>query len=166
MGNESVSGPHFPIRNPQSMLRAILIVEDNDMDLDFCMQAFEEHAIANPVIACRDGEEALQFIDAHANPQDSQFPLLVLLDLRLPKVDGIDVLRHARQHPVWKQVPFIVLTTSRENSDVGAAYELGVNSYIVKPVEFAAFADVVKHIKVYWILTNEPPFAPPENHRA
>lgn len=147
--------------NPDSPLRCILVVEDNDMDLDFCLQAFSEHAIANPVIVCRDGEEALQFMDAHASAEDRQFPLLVLLDLRLPKIDGIDVLRHARQHPVWKQVPFVILTTSRENSDIGTAYQIGVNSYIVKPVDFDSFAQVVKRIKLYWILTNEPPFAPP-----
>ena len=150
-----------PTLNPRSPLRLILVVEDNDMDLDFCMQAFEEHAIANPVIACRDGDEAIQFIDAHSASDDPLLPLLVLLDLRLPKVDGIEVLRHARQHPVWKQVPFIMLTTSRENSDIGTAYQVGVNSYIVKPVDFVSFAKVVKHIKLYWILTNEPPFAPP-----
>ena len=150
-----------PTLTPHSPLRPILVVEDNDMDLDFCMQAFEEHAIANPVIACRDGEEAIQFIDAHPTPDDPRLPLLVLLDLRLPKVDGIEVLRHARQHPVWKQVPFIILTTSRENSDIGTAYQVGVNSYIVKPVDFVSFAKVVQHIKLYWILTNEPPFAPP-----
>ena len=146
--------------NPYSSLRPILIIEDNDMDLDFCMQAFEEHAIANPAIACRDGEVAMQFIDAHPTSDDPLLPLLVLLDLRLPKVDGIEVLRHARQHPVWKQVPFIILTTSRENSDIGAAYQIGVNSYIVKPVDFVSFAKVVKHIKLYWIITNEPPFSP------
>lgn len=149
-----------PLLNARSTLRPILVVEDNDMDLDFTIQAFEEHAIANPVIACRDGEEALQFIDAHTTPEDPFLPVLVLLDLRLPKVDGIDVLRCARTHPVWKMVPFIILTTSRENADIGAAYALGVNSYIVKPVEFGAFAEVVRHIKLYWLLTNEPPFAP------
>lgn len=144
--------------NPKSPLRPLLVVEDNDMDLDFCLQAFEEHAIANPVIACRDGDEAIAFIDAHASATDSSFPLLVLLDLRLPKVDGIDVLRHARQQAQWKQVPFIVLTTSNDNADISAAYEHGVNSYIVKPVDFGSFAEVVKNIKLYWILTNEPPF--------
>ena len=147
-----------PRLNPRSSLQPILIVEDNDMDIDFCMQAFEEHAIANPVIACRDGEQALQFIDAHPACDNQQFPLLVLLDLRLPKVDGIEVLRHARKHPVWKQVPFIILTTSRENGDISAAYEIGANSYIVKPVDFVSFAKVVQHIKLYWILTNQPPF--------
>ena len=147
--------------NPYSPLRPILVVEDSDMDLDFCMQAFDEHAIANPVIVCRDGDEAIQFIDAHPASDDPRLPLLVLLDLRLPKVDGMEVLRHARQHPVWKQIPFIILTTSRENSDIGTAYQIGVNSYIVKPVDFVSFAKVVKRIKLYWILTNEPPFAPP-----
>lgn len=146
--------------NSRASLRPILVVEDNDMDLDFCMQAFAEHAVTNPIIACRDGEEALQFIDAHPISDHAQFPLLVLLDLRLPKVDGIEVLRYARQHPVWKQVPFIMLTTSREHADVAAAYQLGVNSYIVKPVNFFSFSEVVKHIKMYWILTNEAPFDP------
>ncbi len=147
--------------NPTSTLRPILLVEDNPMDLDFCLQAFEEHAVANPVIVCRDGEEALQFIDAHPSPEDRVLPLLVLLDLRLPKVDGIDVLEHARQLPTWKKVPFVILTTSRESVDIASAYECGVNSYIVKPVDFDAFTNVVKNIKMYWILTNESPFAPP-----
>jgi CheY-like chemotaxis protein len=139
--------------------RPILIVEDNDMDLDFCEQAFAEHSVANPLIACRDGEEAIEFIERHLSSDDPQLPLLVLLDLRLPKVDGIDVLRHARQNPVWKQIPFVVLTTSRENSDITRAYELGVNSYIVKPVNFASFTEVIKTIKLYWLLTNESPFS-------
>lgn len=101
----------------------------------------------------------MRYMEDHCSPTDTQVPILVLLDLRLPKVDGIDVLRHARQHPVWKQVPIVVLTTSRENKDIEAAYQLGVNSYIVKPVDFLAFAEMVKTIKMYWLLTNEPPFA-------
>ncbi len=142
-------------------LRPILMVEDNEMDLDLCTQAFKEHAIANPLVSCRDGEEALQYIDAHPHAGDAGVPVIVLLDLRLPKVDGIDVLRYARQHPVWQQVPFIVLTTSRQNSDIGAAYRLGVNSYIVKPVDFVEFAEVAKRIEMYWVLTNVPPFVDP-----
>ncbi len=138
--------------------RPILVVEDNPMDLDFLLQAFEEHGVLNPVCVCRDGEEALQFIDAHQTPDDVNLPLLVLLDLRLPKVDGVEVLRQARQHPVWKRIPVVVVTTSRENADISRAYELGVNSYVVKPVDFAAFTAVVKQIKFYWLLTNEPPF--------
>jgi CheY-like chemotaxis protein len=138
--------------------RPILLVEDNPMDLDLTYQAFREHSVANPIVTCRDGEEALQYMEEHQQPTDAMIPILVLLDLRLPKVDGIEVLRHARSHPVWKQVPVVVLTTSRENADIEAAYRLGVNSYIVKPVDFAVFAEVVKTIKIYWLLTNEPPF--------
>lgn len=143
-------------------IRPILLVEDNPMDIDFSLQAFEENKIANPVVICRDGEEALEFIHAHTTPDDLRLPIVVLLDLKLPKVDGIEVLRHARQHPIWKQIPFIALTSSRENSDISEAYALGINSYIVKPVNFAAFAAVVKHIKAYWLLINEPPFAEPD----
>ena len=158
MANEPESNKGPASRRIILRARPILVVEDNPMDLDFMLQAFEEHAVLNPVIVCRDGEEAMQFIEAHAQQDDHELPLLVLLDLRLPKVDGIDVLREARRRPVWKQVPFVVITTSRENADISRAYELGVNSYIVKPVDFAAFAEVVKQIKCYWLLTNEPPF--------
>jgi CheY-like chemotaxis protein len=140
--------------------RPILIVEDNAMDLDLTLQAFQEHGIANPITACRDGEEALQYLEEHNSPTDSQLPILVLLDLRLPKVDGIEVLRAARKHPVWKMVPIVILTTSRESRDIEAAYELGVSSYIVKPVDFLSFAEVVKTINLYWLLTNESPFGP------
>jgi CheY-like chemotaxis protein len=128
------------------------------MDLDFMLQALEEHRVLNPVIVCRDGEEALEFIRVHSSAEDESLPVLVLLDLRLPKVDGTEVLRVARAHPVWRMVPFVVVTTSRQDVDISRAYELGVNSYIVKPVDFGAFDEVVKQIKFYWLLTNEPPF--------
>ena len=101
----------------------------------------------------------------HATPEDRQLPIVVLLDLGLPKVDGLDVLRQARQHPVWRQIPFIVLTTSSESGDISRAYELGVNSYIVKPVSFAAFTDVVKQIKAYWLLINQQPFSEPRRRQ-
>jgi CheY-like chemotaxis protein len=138
--------------------RPILLVEDNPMDVDLTCQAFREHSLANPLVVCRDGEEALQYAATHASAADPQLPILVLLDLRLPKVDGIEVLRRMREHAVWQQVPVIVLTTSRQNTDIESAYRLGVNSYIVKPVEFLAFAEVARSIQVYWLLTNEPPF--------
>ena len=128
------------------------------MDLDLTLQAFEGNGVVNPIVACRDGEEALQYMERHRSPDDLQLPIVVLLDLRLPKVDGIEVLRQARGDPVWRQVPIVVMTTSRENTDIEAAYGLGVNSYIVKPVDFVTFTEVVKSIKVYWLLTNEPPF--------
>jgi CheY-like chemotaxis protein len=139
-------------------VRPILLIEDNLMDVDLTYQAFREHSVANPIVVCRDGEEALHYMATHDSAADPQVPILVLLDLRLPKIDGIEVLRHARQHEVWKRVPVVVLTTSRENRDIESAYQLGVNSYIVKPVDFLAFTEVVKTIKVYWLLTNEAPF--------
>lgn len=132
------------------------------MDVDLTLEAFKEHNVVNRVVVCRDGEEALHYMTVHRAAADPDLPALVLLDLRLPKVDGIDVLRQARSDDVWKQIPVVVLTTSRENRDIDAAYRLGVNSYIVKPVDFAVFADVVKTIKIYWLLTNEPPF--PDHH--
>lgn len=139
-------------------IRPILLVEDNPMDLDLTFQALEGNGVANPIVACRDGEEALEYMEKHRSPDDLQVPILVLLDLRLPKIDGIEVLRQARSDPVWRQVPIVVMTTSRENSDIETAYGLGVNSYIVKPVDFLTFTEVVRSIKVYWLLTNEPPF--------
>jgi CheY-like chemotaxis protein len=141
-----------------SRARPLLVVEDNPMDLDLTLRAFEEHGVVRPIETCRDGEEVLDYIAAHGDPGDGMLPVLVLLDLRLPKVDGIEVLARARAHPVWKQIPIIVMTTSRERGDVAAAYERGANSYIVKPVDFTTFTDIVKTIKTYWLLTNEPPF--------
>ncbi|HTM33004.1 MAG TPA: response regulator [Vicinamibacterales bacterium] len=141
-----------------TLVRPILLVEDNPMDVDLTLQAFTEHGVANAIVVCRDGEEAVRYMEAHAVGTDPQLPILVLLDLRLPKLDGIEVLRWARQHQVWRQVPVIVLTTSRENTDIESAYRLGVNSYIVKPVDFPAFAAVAATIKIYWLLTNVPPF--------
>lgn len=143
-----------------SPVRPILLVEDNPMDIDLTVQAFKEHGVANPIVVCRDGEEALQYMDRHSSAADPQVPILVLLDLRLPRVDGLEVLREARNRAVWNQVIIVVLTTSRENGDIVTAYELGVNSYIVKPVDFLAFAELAKTIKIYWLLTNEPPFDP------
>lgn len=148
-------------RTQSARSRPILLVEDNPMDIDFALQSFAENKVANPVVVCRDGEEAVAFMHAHTRPDDRQLPLVVLLDLRLPKVDGVEILRQARLHPVWKQIPFIVLTTSSESVDISHAYGAGANSYIVKPVSFTAFTEVVQHIKAYWLLVNEPPFAEP-----
>jgi len=140
------------------LVRPILLVEDNPMDLDLALKAMKEQGTTNPILVCRDGEEALEFIEAHKAQDDPDLPLIVLLDLRLPKVDGIEVLSQARQDPLWKKIPFIVLTTSRENSDIDRAYELGVNSYLVKPVDFPSFSELTKKLQLYWVLTNEPPF--------
>jgi CheY-like chemotaxis protein len=139
-------------------IHPILLVEDNPMDIDLSLQAFGKHGIVNPIEVCQDGEEALAYIRDHPSADSTGLPVVVLLEQRLPKVDGLEVLRQAREHPVWKQVPFVVLTTSRESEDVETAYSLGVNSYIVKPVNFESFNKVIQNIKVYWLLTNEPPF--------
>jgi hypothetical protein len=136
----------------QLTARPILLVEDNPMDIDLTLQSFEEHHVKNPVVVCRDGEEAMQYIDRHAGPGDPEFPILALLDLRLPKVDGLEVLRHARQQPGWKNAAIVVLTTSTENTDIAAARQFGATEYIVKPVDFAAFSEVVKQIRVRWLL--------------
>ncbi|WP_210543164.1 response regulator [Rhodoferax sp. PAMC 29310] len=137
--------------NPDSPLRAILVVEDNDMDLDFCLQAFEEHAITNPVYACRDGDEAMAYVDTYRDPSDPHFPLLVLLDLRLPKIDGIDVLRHARARAHWDTIPIIALTTSTQDDDRRTAFENGVSAFVTKPVSFDAFSAVIQRVKAAWM---------------
>ena len=150
--------------SPTAADRPILLVEDNPMDVDLTFEAFKEHSVPNPIQVCRDGEEALRYMTDHSTAADAMLPTLVLLDLRLPKVDGIEVLRQARASEVWKRVPIVVLTTSREIQDLDDAYRLGVNSYIVKPVDFLDFVEVVNRLKLYWLLTNEPPY-PPANGR-
>jgi len=149
----------------EALSRPILLLEDNPMDIDFTLQAFAENKIVNPVIICRDGEEALAFIHAHPTLDDPQLPALVLLDLHLPKVDGLDVLYQIQQHAIWKQIPVVVLTVSHEIVDISRAYQLGANSYIVKPLSFSGFMEMMKHIKAYWLQINVPPFAEPTRKR-
>lgn len=138
--------------------RPILLVEDSPVELDLALQAFHQHHISNPVVVCRDGEEALEYMASHTTPDDPGLPLLVLLDVGLPKVNGLGVLREFHKDPLWQQIPVVVLTTSREKQDVAAAYQMGANSYITKPADFDAFAQVINTIKNYWLLLNESPF--------
>ena len=135
--------------------RPILLVEDNPMDVDLTIRAFARHKLANPIEVARDGEEALAYL-ARWNADDP-LPVVILLDLKLPKLDGIEVLRHIKVHPQFRMLPVVILTTSAEDRDVQAAYELGANSYIVKPVEFEKFLEVAAHIELYWIALNTPP---------
>ncbi len=133
---------------------SILLIEDNPMDIDLTKRAFKKRNLNNPVEIARDGEAGLAFIerwDAGELP-----PVVILLDLKLPKVDGLEVLRQIKQHPVYRMIPIVVLTMSAEDRDVKAAYELGANSYIVKPVDFEKFVDVAAQIELYWNVINKP----------
>jgi hypothetical protein len=134
--------------------KPILLVEDNPVDLDLTLRAFKSRNLINPVEVARDGEEALLYIDKWEKG-DSR-PVVILLDLKLPKVNGLEVLEVIKKHPVFKTIPVVILTTSSESSDVKEAYRLGVNSYIVKPVDFDKFIDVAKQIELYWSVLNYP----------
>ena len=132
----------------------ILLVEDNPIDLDLTMRAFASRNLANPIEVARDGEEALDYIPRWEKGEP--LPVVILLDLNLPKINGLEVLKVLKSHPVYKTIPVVVLTTSSESSDVKTAYQLGVNSYIIKPVDFEKFIDMAKHIELYWNVLNKP----------
>lgn len=133
---------------------SILLVEDNPMDVDLTLRAFKRRRLTNRVDIARDGEEALAWMPRWeaGEPQ----PAVILLDLKLPRVDGLEVLRQLKAHPEFCRIPVVVLTTSAENQDVRGAYSLGANSYIVKPVDFDKFLDVAAQIELYWTMVNEP----------
>lgn len=133
--------------------RPILLVEDNPMDVDLTRRAFARRNIVNPLEVARDGEEALAWLARWEAGEP--LPVVILLDLKLPRVPGLDVLRHLKAHPEYSRIPVVVLTTSREDADVDAAYALGVNSYIVKPVEFEKFIEVATQIDLYWCVLNQ-----------
>jgi CheY-like chemotaxis protein len=133
----------------------ILLVEDNPMDVDLTVRAFKRRHVTNPIEVARDGEEALAWLGRWEGGEPP--PAIVLLDLKLPKVDGMEVLRRLKGHPVFRTIPVVVLTTSAEDSDVQTAYHLGANSYIVKPVDFDTFVEVAAQIDLYWTILNKPP---------
>lgn len=137
-----------------SINKPILLVEDNPMDVDLTKRAFKRRNVTNPIEVARDGEEALAWITRWDDGEP--LPAVILLDLKLPKVDGLDVLRQLKAHPVYRTIPVVVLTSSAEDRDVKEAYELGVNSYIVKPVDFDKFMDVASQIELYWSVLNKP----------
>lgn len=130
----------------------ILLVEDNPVDIDLTLRAFKLRKLSNPIIVLRDGEEALSWFD---NWQNKQLPVVILLDLKLPKVNGLEVLKTIKSHPIFKTIPIVILTTSADNLDINKAYLLGANSYIVKPVNFEKFIEVVEKIEVYWNVINK-----------
>ncbi len=133
----------------------ILLVEDNPMDVDLALRAFKKRRLMNPIEVSRDGEEALAWIARWEAGE--ALPAVVLLDLKLPRVDGLEVLRQIKAHEKLRGVPIVVLTTSADSQDVRRAYELGANSYIVKPVDFDKFVEVASQIEVYWTVLNSRP---------
>ena len=138
----------------------ILLVEDNPDDLEMTLHALRKMKLANNIQVARDGVEALDFIfcrGLHTGRKVENGPKVVLLDLKLPRVDGLEVLRTIKSDPHTRKIPVVVLTSSKEQSDVVETYHLGVNSYIVKPVNFDAFAKVVQELGLYWLLLNQPP---------
>jgi two-component system response regulator len=138
----------------------ILIVEDNQQDLDLALRALRKANLANRVHAVRDGEEALEFLfceGRHSGRKIENEPKVILLDLKLPKVDGLEVLQRIKSDPRTKTIPVVVLTSSKEQNDVVESYNLGVNSYIVKPVNFEQFSEMVQKLGMYWLLLNHPP---------
>jgi len=139
----------------------ILLVEDNPSDLELTLHALKRHRLANRIEIVRDGQEALDFLLAEDRRSNIP-PKVILLDLKLPKVDGLDVLRTIKANPVTRTIPVIVLTSSREESDMVEAYKLGVNSYVVKPVDFEQFTEAVRILGMYWLLLNELPRVPGE----
>jgi CheY-like chemotaxis protein len=138
----------------------ILIVEDNPQDLDLAQRALRKAKLTNHIHVARDGEEALQFIfceGPHSRRKIENGPKVILLDLKLPKVDGLEVLKRIKSDPRTETIPVVVLTSSKEQSDVVESYHLGVNSYIVKPVNFEQFSEAVQKLGMYWLLLNHPP---------
>lgn len=142
--------------------RVILLVEDNPKDEELTLRALKKCTVLNPVIVARDGVEALDYLfarGAHANRDRTALPLVVLLDLKLPKVDGLEVLKALRANESTKLVPVVVLTSSVEEQDLVRSYSLGANSYVRKPVDFVQFVEAVRQLGLYWLIMNET--APP-----
>ena len=146
------------------MLKPILLVEDNPHDLELTLIALERSQLANEVIVVRDGADALDYLHARggfANREQGN-PAVVLLDLKLPKVDGLEVLAEIRSIATLKSIPVVMLTSSREEQDLIRSYELGVNAYVVKPVDFQEFVRAIADLGIFWAVLNEPP---PGSHR-
>jgi len=133
----------------------ILLVEDNPVDIDLTLRAFARRKLANSVLVARDGEEALAWIPRWEAGETK--PAVILLDLNIPRIDGLTVLKALKTHPEFRDIPIVVLTTSKEDRDISKAYELGANSYIVKPVDFDNFMDVAQQIELYWCVYNKLP---------
>ena len=140
-------------------LGRILIVEDDPKDVELTLTALEEYNLANEVVVTRDGEEALDYLYCRGNfkMRTGDNPAVLLLDLKLPKVDGLEVLQQIKSDEKLKMIPVVVLTSSREERDMVASYKLGVNAYVVKPVDFHEFVNAIKELGIFWAVINEPP---------
>jgi CheY-like chemotaxis protein len=141
------------------LVKSILLVDDNPCDTELALDALAQHNLANDVVTVRDGAEALDYLYRRSPYADRAAgnPAVVLLDLKMPKVDGIDVLRQIKSDPQLKTIPVVVLTSSGEEQDLVNSYELGANAYIVKPVGFKEFVEAVKQVGAFWAMLNEPP---------
>lgn len=145
--------------NPTQAIE-ILLVEDNPDDLDLTLRALSKARLSNSIHVARDGEQALDFIyrrNEYAAGGGPANPKVILLDLKLPKIDGLEVLRTLKSDAATRTIPVVVLTSSKEQRDIVESYNLGVNSYIVKPVDFEHFVDAVQNLGLYWLLLNQPP---------
>ena len=145
--------------NPNSV--EVLLVEDNIADAELTIRELRKHNMANHLVHVKHGEEALEFIFAkgrYASTREVQYtPKMVLLDIQMPKVNGIEVLQQIKDDPRTRSLPVVILTSSKENPDIQRCYDLGANSYIVKPVNFESFAQAIKNLGFYWLLLNQPP---------
>jgi two-component system response regulator len=142
------------------MSKALLLVEDNTTDEKLTIRAFKKSGVANEIIVVRDGAEALDYLFAagkYEGRDASILPAVVMLDLKLPRIDGLEVLRRIRADPRTQRVPVVILTASKETEDVERGYALGANAYVRKPVDFAEFAEATKTVGLFWLLLNEPP---------
>ena len=140
-------------------LGRILLVEDDPKDVELTLTALEEYNLANEVIVARDGEEALEYLYSRGKfkTRSSGNPAVMLLDLKLPKIDGLEVLKQVKSEEKLRMIPVVVLTSSKEEKDVVASYRLGVSAYVVKPVDFHEFVNAIKELGVFWAVINEPP---------
>jgi CheY-like chemotaxis protein len=140
-------------------LRPILLVEDNLHDIELTLAALKQNSLANEVVVTRDGGAALEFLFRRGEFQDRNtgHPIVVLLDLKMPKVDGLEVLKQMKSDAGLRTIPVVMLTSSREEADLVKSYQLGVNAYVVKPVGFQEFVDTIRNLGMFWAVVNEPP---------
>ena len=148
---------------PMSVLRPILLVEDSARDLELTLAALENSNLANRVVVRHDGREALEYLHEHADSSDPDFPAVMLLDINMPNIGGIEVLREIKSSPHLKALPVVMLTSSHDESDLKTCYSLGANGYVVKPVDFAEFHEALKALGIFWAIVNESPES--ESHK-